>query len=199
MKSAELENIDEVEILTEAPKKVKIGNRFVLIRQLTIREYFWIIKSVMKLYLKYSDELIKIYNIYRETVEEKNKFKQTAEYMVTLIKIEAFRKETFKMLNKLFPVVGRRLPFRMSYLERHATPNDILQIIFGLYQYNIADVKKNLETMLTSMNLKETVVSSNLKSSSKETITGQRARPSTLPSEKLNDIPEKKTTEINLG
>jgi hypothetical protein len=192
MLTKEMVDITEVEIIEESPRKVKIGNRHILIKQLTIKEYFWVIKSVIRLYLKHSAELINIYNAYKSIESEKSKLKAIGTYMVTLIKIDSFRKETMGILNKLFPVVGRHFPFAKSYLEKHATPNDIMQIMFGLYQYNIGDVKKNFNVLANEMNLRETQVSSNLRSTSSQPMAGEKDKPITAPSERSNGTSEKK-------
>jgi hypothetical protein len=171
----DLHEIDEVSIMEEAPVKVAIGRRFVLVRQLTVREYFYMMKSIMRLYLKYSAEFVAVYKAYKEAETEKGRWRKIANYLVVLIKIDAFRKEIMKLLNRIFPAVGRHLPFRPSYLELHATPNAIMQMLFGLYQMNIADVKKNLLTLLDSTEMRETLVSANLKSTAKENSTGKKA------------------------
>jgi len=174
MQTKDLHEIDEVTILEEAPVKVRVGDRYVYIRQLTVREYFWLIKTITKMWLRYSAEFVSIYKLYTETLTEKDRWKNLSNYLVTILKVDAFRRDLMKLLNKVFPGVGRHLPFMPSYLEKHATPNTIMQLLFGLYQFNIVDLKKNLTTLLESTELKETLVSSNLKSSSKENSTGKK-------------------------
>lgn len=174
MQTKDLNEIDEVTILEEAPVKVRVGERFVLIKQLTVREYFWVSKAILKMYLRYSAEFIAIYKLYNEAKNEKDRLKSLSTYLITVIKINGFRKELIKLLNKIFPEVGLHLPFTASYLERHATPNTIMQLLFGLYQFNVVDLKKNLQTLLDSTELRETLVSANLKSSSKENSTGPK-------------------------
>ena len=196
MKTAELNKIDEVDIFDEAPKRVRIGKRWVLIRQLKLNEYFWLVKLAMRMYFNYSKEFINIYNIYKQA-ESKPKTKQLLEYFVVLIKIENFRRDIFKVLNKVFPTVGHRLPFCKSYLERHATINDVMQLLFGLYQYNVADVKKNLTTLMASTGMKETMVSQNLKNTASENLAGEKDRPIKPRYVKFKNTQAKmKTTEI---
>ena len=179
MKTSELDNIDEVEIMEETPKRVRIGARFVLIRQLTIREYFWLARVGLRLWLKYAPEFTRLYHEFTNT-EKRGRLKMTADFFVAAVRMEGLRRECLKILNRLFPSVGKRLPFGQSYLERHATPNDIMQLIFGLYQYNIGDVKKNWELLLAETGNRETRVSSNLKQPSRKDSDGPKDGP-TIP------------------
>jgi len=145
--------MEEIDIITEEPKSVRIGKKTVLIQQLTFNRYFKLIKMITKMYFKHAEKFIKIYNFLKEIKQNDTWNKKFMTYIISINAINKVRKDIIKLLDFTFPSVGRKLPFTKSYLEKNLTPNILIKLLIELYQYNFGALKKNFQTMLKTLDL----------------------------------------------
>lgn len=140
-----LDDIEEIEIIQEAPRKVRVGDQWVLVRQLTLQELLWTGKHLTRLWLKHQKNVADVLRLLGQPQASEAWWRQAQDQLTIIVKSESVRADVVWLLRKLFPSVGRRwMPFRRSYLERHLTPNALIQLAVGLYAYNFSLVKKNL-------------------------------------------------------
>ena len=167
MKAIDMNDIQEMEIVNEAPRKVRVGDRWLLVRQLTLHEVAYISRDIARLWNGHQERMVEILKLM--SMKESSLMEQFQTELVFAIRIDTVRKDLIKLLNKIYPSVGTHWFFRKSYLERHLTPNGLIQLAVGLYQYNVAMVKKNILAAVQTM---DTVSSPAWMSSSKKPLDG---------------------------
>jgi len=160
----DLANLDEVNILTEEPIKARVGKKEVLIRQLTLGEYLKFSKMIFKMYLNHSESFLKTLDLLT-----KPKIKIMEQFIV-FVRFDNLEKDIIKILNKLFPSVGRKWLFKKSYLEKNLTPTQLFDMVSALYLLNFGAVKKKFNLMMKTLNLD----SQNLMSTSKKSSDGNQ-------------------------
>jgi hypothetical protein len=139
VKLEDLKYLDEVDILYPKPKKIKIADDYVIIKELpldTLDKLTHVFKKLKRKYPVINDVVVP------ESVEELNEETDKFENMILvtsiLCKAKSFRKIFVKMLKMVMPEMDTKGFIPSKYILKHITETEVLQVVVAIFVYNFA-------------------------------------------------------------
>lgn len=151
----DLKFLDEIDILNPKPKKISIGDKFIIIKELPLSSIEKLRKEFSKLMKKFKVlEGVSIPENLKELNQDMDKFEDTIKVVETLLQIPRFRKVFSRMLKTIMPEIGSRGFPTLRYIENMITLTGALNIIIAVWAYNfVADIesKKKIQEVVKDL------------------------------------------------
>jgi hypothetical protein len=149
----DIKELNEIELEKELPRKILVGQKVVLVRQLTFDEYLTLMSKIARYYPKHLKSfIILLSNAKKSEQGTKQEFFTAIQNAVL---INNFKKDMMEILNWMFPVIGKKF-FGKSYLEKNITPFQILCLVEALWDLNFSLLKKKLQEVKMKVGLANT-------------------------------------------
>lgn len=151
----DLRFLEEIDILNPKPKKLPIGDKYILIKELPLSTIDKLSKALIKLMRQF--KIIKSISI-PDSIKELNlntdKFENTIKIIETLLQQKKFRKVFSRLLKMVMPEIGKRGFPTLRYIENTITLTEASQIIISIWSYNFAvdiDSKKKIQEIIKEL------------------------------------------------
>ena len=153
IKLKELITLEEIDILYPKPKKIPVGDKYIIIKEISLHRLDRmgkVAKGLMRKYRLLND--LKVPEDPKELVEKTEEFEDIVDVIDQYLRIPRFRKIFVRILRIAMPEMDKRGFISSKYVYLNITHTEALQTLLAIWIYNyVSDCKKKVKALAKNL------------------------------------------------